>query len=175
MSKNYHIIINIINPRNGRKYKRGDNMIERYTININEAIYVDTSLSFCIGKSQTERTVKYNFGTDHHVNREELLNAVIDITNKYQPYNRTTALISPENYNKVLININGNEYVLERNNTEVSNLINAIDYHFLRTMLAKEKLYYLKYGTHNESDAQNSINTKEDSLFTLLRKHFKAR
>lgn len=175
MSKNYHITINIIHPRNGRKYRRGDNMIERHIINIGETVDIDSSLSFCIGKSQTERTVKYNFGTDHHANREELLNAAVDITHKYQPHNRTTALIAPENHNKVLININGNEYVLERNNTEACNLIEAIDYYFLRTMLAKEKLYYLKYGVHNESDAQNSINTKEDSLFTLLRKKFKTR
>ena len=86
------------------------------------------------------------------------LNAAVDITNKYQPHNRTTALMAPENQNKVIININGNEYVLESNNTEACNLIDAIDYYFLRTMLAKEKLCYLKYGP------SSNLNTTAETI-----------
>ena len=145
MSKNYHMIINIIHPRNGRKYRRGDNMIERYTINIGETIDIDSSLSFCIGQSQMERTVKYN-GTNDNIHKQDLLDAITNIVNTCIPHNRATALISPENYNKVFISIDSTEYMLERASAEAAALMQAIDCNFIRGLLVKEKLQYLKYG-----------------------------
>lgn len=145
MSKNYHITINIIHPRNGRKYRRGDNMIERHIVNIGETVNIDSSLSFCIGQSQMERTVKYN-GTNNNIHKQDLLDVITNIINTYTPHNRATALMSPENYNKVFISIDSTEYMLERASAEAAALMQAIDCNFIRGILVKEKLQYLKYG-----------------------------
>lgn len=158
MSKNYHITINIINPRNGRKYRRGDDMIERHIINIGETVDIDSSLSFCVGQSQMERTVKYN-GTNNNIHKQDLLDAIINITNTCMPHNRATALISPENYNKVFISIDSNEYMLERASTEAAALMQAIDCNFIRGILVKEKLQYLKYGP--SSNLNTTVKTME--------------
>ena len=127
-------------------------MVERHIINIGETVDIDSSLSFCIGQSQMERTVKYN-GTNNNIHKQDLLDAITNIINTYTPHNRATALMSPENYNKVFISIDSTEYMLERASVEAAALMQAIDCNCIRGILVKEKLQYLKYGPSSNLNA----------------------
>ena len=159
----YYITATFVHPRKGRKYRRGDDIIEKYTFTITDTVDINAELSLCIGDKQVQRSVRYNFLKDENINRQELIEFVECVKDNYGPNKRNTALISPENYGKVFLKIGTNEYLFTRDNPDLERLLTVMRYGYLRTMLVKEKLAFLQSSDSKEPSCKGILPEKKDS------------
>ena len=182
--QNYYMTVTLVYPRKGRKYRRGDDIMEKYIITVQDTethredniieqyglipqknnVTVKAELSLCIGDKQAERSVHYEFENDEHIKEKELIEFIEYIKNNYGLHKRHTALLSPDNYGKVFVRIDSNEYLFTRDNPDLEKLLSVIHYGYRRTMLVKEKLALLQSDKSKEPSTKGISPEKSNSI-----------
>ena len=160
--------IHIVHPKKGKLYHSGDNMIETYTVFTCKSPTINGSLTFCTGKKQFQTTISKDFSTNWHIDLVTLSIAVNNIINQYSKYERNSALLSKEHYGRVLIKINGVEYLLTNDDCNFKELKNAIGYCNMHEELVTKKNDEIKQGLHREPSLNGETTCKNRSLLRRL-------